>query len=97
MAHLTYTKLTDSEVEAELGQLPGWSVKNGQITRTFEFGNYSAGLAFASAVGHLAEALHHHPDLFIGYRKVRVAMSTHDVGGLSPYDFELARRIEALG
>jgi 4a-hydroxytetrahydrobiopterin dehydratase len=52
---------------------------------------------FACAIGHLAEALNHHPDLLVGYGKVRVVLVTHDAGGgLTEYDFELARRIEKL-
>ncbi|MCH8992880.1 MAG: 4a-hydroxytetrahydrobiopterin dehydratase, partial [Acidobacteria bacterium] len=45
---------------------------------------------------HLADELNHHPDLFIGYQRVRVALSTHDAGGLTAYDFEMARRIQAI-
>lgn len=75
---------------------PGWALENGQITKTFEFPSYLAGVTFVSAIAHLAEAMDHHPDLDLRYRKLRVAINTHDVGGISPLDFELARRIEAL-
>jgi 4a-hydroxytetrahydrobiopterin dehydratase len=95
--HLEYRKLDDGEIAMALGKLPGWTVEHGQLGREFTFESYALALAFASAVGYLAEALNHHPDLTIGYRRVRVAMHTHDVGGLSPYDFALATRIESLG
>jgi 4a-hydroxytetrahydrobiopterin dehydratase len=93
---LAYRKLTPEELESCLATLPGWSVENGQITKQFEFKSYASGLAFACAAGFVADKLDHHPDLYIGYLKVRVSMNTHDVGGLSPYDLELARNIEAI-
>lgn len=96
MSDLAYVKLSDDEVAVRLKDLDGWSVKNGQITRTFTFKTYKDGLVFSAAVGHIADKLNHHPDIVIGYAKVTVSVHTHDVGGLSPYDFELARRIEGL-
>lgn len=89
-------KLSDIEVASELHRQPGWQLENGQITKTFEFESYLAGVVFLCAVAHLAEAMDHHPDLALGYRKLRIAVNTHDVGGISPLDFELARGIEAL-
>lgn len=94
MRTLEYRMLTEAEVQAELSALPKWSVTAGKIERTFAFGNYQDGLVFASMVGYLADQLNHHPDILIGYKKVTVSLSTHDVNGLSPYDFELASRIE---
>jgi 4a-hydroxytetrahydrobiopterin dehydratase len=94
---LAYRKLGDDEVRRGLDSLSGWAENEGQITKTFEFKTYKDGVVFAAAVGHVADALNHHPDIFIGYGKVRISVNTHDVGGLSPYDFELARRTEALG
>lgn len=89
-------KLSDAEIEAGLGSLSGWSLEHGQITKTFEFPSYLAGSTFVSVIAHLAEAMDHHPDLDLRYRKLRVAINTHDVGGISPLDFELARRIESI-
>jgi 4a-hydroxytetrahydrobiopterin dehydratase len=96
MNGLTYTKLSGAEVADHLQFLPGWEVVDGMLTKTFEFKYYAAGITFAAACGHLAERLNHHPDLHVGYGSVRVAVVTHDAGGLTPYDFELARRIEAI-
>ena len=96
MSELSYTKLSDGEVSSRLSDLKDWAVENGQIAKSFSFDAYQKGLVFASAVGFLADALDHHPDILIGYQKVRVAVNTHSVNGLSPYDFELARRIDAL-
>ena len=96
MPELAYTKLDDNKIAEELANYPGWNVENGQLTRNFEFKTYKDGIVFASAVGFVADKLNHHPDILVGYAKVRVAVNTHDVGGISPYDFELARRIEML-
>jgi 4a-hydroxytetrahydrobiopterin dehydratase len=96
MRELAYVKLSDEEVDQELRGLDRWTVENGQIAKTFTFKTYKDGVVFAAAVGYAADKLNHHPDIALGYAKVRIAVNTHDVGGLSPYDFELARRIEAI-
>ena len=89
-------KLSESEIESALAATSGWALEGGQIAKSFEFPSYLAGVTFLSAIAHLAEAMDHHPDLDLRYRKLRVALNTHDVGGISPLDFELARRIEAI-
>lgn len=96
MRELAYVKLSDSDVAEELGRHPGWGLEGGQLAKRFEFKTYKDGIVFASAVGFVADKLNHHPDIFISYGKVRIAVNTHDVGGISPYDFELARRIDAI-
>lgn len=96
MSNLAYVKLTPEDVSSHLQALDGWSVADGTLTKDFAFKTYKDGIVFAGAVGYLADKLNHHPDLAVGYAKVTVAMNTHDVGGLSPYDFELARRIDGL-
>jgi 4a-hydroxytetrahydrobiopterin dehydratase len=96
MAALEYRMLGEEELKAGLEGLSGWTVEGGQITKTFSFEAYKDGLVFATAVGYLADRLNHHPDLRVGYGKVGVSVSTHAVNGLSPFDLELARRIEGL-
>jgi 4a-hydroxytetrahydrobiopterin dehydratase len=93
---LEYRKLDDSEVESAVGNLDGWAIQDGKLAKLFVFETYKDGVVFASAVGFVSDKLNHHPDIAIGYGKVKVAVNTHDVGGLSPYDFELARRIDSL-
>ena len=93
---LEYRLLNDDEIASQLATTPGWSVREGMLTRTFEFSSYKSGVDFAVRVADAADAMDHHPDLTIGYQKVTVAVNTHSVGGLSPYDFELARRVDAL-
>lgn len=96
MTDLAYVKLGDEEISRRLNDLSGWSLVDGQLSKTFEFKTYKDGVVFATAVAYLADNLNHHPDLEIGYGRVAVSVNTHDVGGISPYDFELARRIETL-
>jgi len=96
MANLEYVKLDPALIEAEVNTLNGWLVVDDRLAKSFEFADYLSGVAFASKVGHIAEELNHHPEITLGYRKVFVSVNTHAVGGISPYDFELARRIESL-
>lgn len=93
---LAHIRLDDDQIATALNSLDGWAVEDGNLCKTFAFERYPDGPAFAVKVGEVAEELNHHPDIHIGYRKVRIAVHTHDVGGLSPYDFELARRVDAL-
>lgn len=97
MADLVYRKLSEPEIEAALADRPGWSRAGDGIERRFDFETYQEGLVFAAAVGYVADRLNHHPDLLVGYRKVTVSVTTHAVDGLSPYDFELAGRVDGLG
>ncbi|MCW5937889.1 MAG: 4a-hydroxytetrahydrobiopterin dehydratase [Fimbriimonadaceae bacterium] len=93
---LTYDSLAEPQIAAALGGVPTWTLSEGSLVRLFEFRSYKEALVFAAAVGWVADKLNHHPDILIGYQKVRIATVTHDTGGLTAYDFELARRIDAL-
>lgn len=96
MSDLAYVKLADNDVAERLRSLEGWEVIEGKLSKTFAFKTYKDGVVFASAVGFVADKLNHHPDVLVSYAKVSVSVNTHDVGGISPYDFELARRIDSL-
>lgn len=93
---LAYRKLDESEIKEALASVPDWSIEDGKLTKQFKFETYKDGVVFASAVGFVADKLNHHPDIALGYAKVGISVNTHDVGGISPYDFELARRIDSL-
>jgi 4a-hydroxytetrahydrobiopterin dehydratase len=86
--------LSTTDIEARLKSLPHWRFEGGAIRRTFRTGDFSGALLAANAVGHLAEAAWHHPDLVVAWGKLDVALSTHEAGGVSERDFALARRIE---
>ncbi len=85
--------LTDAEIRSRLAAIPGWELQGREIRRTFQFGDFAAALAFVNRVGALAEAAGHHPDIDIRYSRVTLALTTHDAGGLTARDFELASRI----
>jgi 4a-hydroxytetrahydrobiopterin dehydratase len=89
-------QLTPTEIHAALADLPGWAVLEGLLVKTYEFRSYKDGLIFAVTVGHWADSMSHHPDMLIGYQKVTVSLTTHDLGGIGPLDVDLAREIETL-
>ena len=88
--------LPDTEVEAELGRRTGWERSGDEIVRVYELDSFRAVIALVDAVAQVAEAANHHPDLDIRYNKLRVALSTHDQGGITARDFALADQIDAL-
>ena len=89
-------KLSDEQIAEHLMLVPGWKVLDGKLTKSYEFKSYASGVVFAVAVANAADHMDHHPDLTIGYQRVTVAVNTHDVGGISPFDFELARKVDGL-
>ncbi len=89
-------RLDDDAVTARLSALPGWDRAGDEIVRTFECPDFPAAIAFVVRIGFLAEAKDHHPDLDVRWRRVRVALTTHDLGGLSDWDFELAEAIDGV-
>jgi 4a-hydroxytetrahydrobiopterin dehydratase len=90
-------KLSDEAIEAFLAGHPGWEKAAGPaLTKTFKFDDYAAGIAFAVRLGFAAEARDHHPDIHIGWRRVQVAWSTHDAGGITGLDTEMAERSDVL-
>jgi 4a-hydroxytetrahydrobiopterin dehydratase len=89
-------QLAAQEVASHLGVLPEWRIEEGELTRTFTFQNFPAALAFVNRVGKLAEEAGHHPDIDIRYNRVRLGLITHDSGGLTVKDFELAAVVDRL-
>lgn len=89
----TYNK--DSAV-ALLSTLKDWEFEKNGIQKDFKFKNFSQSLAFIVQVGVLAEKLNHHPELYNVYNKVNIRLTTHDSGGVTDKDFELAKQIESL-
>jgi 4a-hydroxytetrahydrobiopterin dehydratase len=89
--------LPESEIKSRLGSLPGWQIQGGELTRIFTHKDFVAALAFVNKVGELAEKAGHHPDIDIRYNKVRLGLVTHDAGGLTAKDFELAASVDKVG
>ncbi len=88
-------KLTETEIEKALAATPEWSEVSGEIQRTFEFANFREAMRFVNAIAEAAEAAQHHPDIMIRYNRVTLSVSTHDAGGITPKDFDLARQADA--
>jgi 4a-hydroxytetrahydrobiopterin dehydratase len=85
------------EIEARLqDQLPHWTFEGGMIRRTYQTSGWKATLMVVNAVGHLAEAAWHHPDLGVSYASVTVKLVNHAAKGVTEKDFELARKIEEV-
>ncbi len=89
-------KLSEDQIQSELGELGGWELKDGKLHRTFEFADFNAAWGFMSRVALIAESMQHHPEWFNVYNRVTVDLRTHDVDGISDSDFSLARRMNAL-
>ena len=88
--------MSPKEAEKFLQVLPGWNLVDGSISKEYHFETYLAGLSFAHAVGKAAEEKDHHPDILIKWRRVKLTLSTHSVGGLSENDFIIAASSELL-
>jgi 4a-hydroxytetrahydrobiopterin dehydratase len=89
-------KLSDTEIEGRLGQLAGWKREGHEIRKTFQLSSFPMAIAFVTQVGFLAEAAGHHPDIDIRWRNVTLALTTHDAGGLTAKDFDLAGQIDEI-
>jgi 4a-hydroxytetrahydrobiopterin dehydratase len=88
--------LTDAEIAARLAEVPKWTRIGNAITRSWKFEDFAEALEFINKVGALAEAMNHHPDIVNSWNKVTLTLTTHDRGGLTDFDFELAKKIDAL-
>jgi len=88
--------LGKEELREKLNLLPDWTEEQGEIVRRVAFPDFIAAMDFVNAVAAKAEAAGHHPDIDIRYNKVRLALVSHDAGGLTQRDFDLAESIEAL-
>ncbi len=83
-------KLDDSAADAALASLPGWSRTGNAISRRFQFSDFRTAFAFMTASALAAEKLDHHPDWSNSWSRVDVSLSTHDAGGITSLDLELA-------
>ena len=90
------TKLSEADLTRELAATPGWTRTGDKLARTFQFADFVAAFGFMASVALVAERMNHHPEWFNVYRTVKVELSTHDAGGLSALDFELARAMTDL-
>jgi len=89
-------RLDPRQIASELASRPEWSDSGGTIQRTFAFKSFVESMAFVNKVAAAAEAMNHHPDILIRYNKVTMTLSTHDAGGITRKDFELAAKMDAM-
>ncbi|MFE5483191.1 4a-hydroxytetrahydrobiopterin dehydratase [Streptomyces sp. NPDC056527] len=89
--------LSQKEIEDRLRELPGWSLTEDRITRTYRLGDHFAATAMVVHVAQIQQELDHHSDLTLGYNTVAVSVNTHSAGpAVTEKDFELAERVEAI-
>jgi len=89
-------RLSEEEIELTLSQLAGWSIVGGKLHREYRFRDFVEAWGFLSSAALIVQQMDHHPEWFNVYSTVRVDLVTHDAGGISPRDVELARKLEAL-
>jgi 4a-hydroxytetrahydrobiopterin dehydratase len=89
-------KLSDGEISAELSKLPGWKLESGKLQREYQFVDFVAAFGFMTSAAIVAQAMDHHPEWFNVWNKVRIDLTTHDAGGISARDVELAHALETL-
>ncbi len=88
--------LDSSEIEAAVRSLPGWSLEAGRLHRDLRFKSFVEAFGFMTQVALIAEAANHHPDWSNVYNRVRIDLTTHEAGGITERDIELARKIDAI-
>jgi 4a-hydroxytetrahydrobiopterin dehydratase len=89
--------LTPEMVQESLRSLHRWKVEGKEIVRHYEFPDFAAAMVFVKQVAEKAEKAGHHPDIDIRYNKVRLALVSHDKGGLTKRDIAMAQTIDSLG
>ena len=90
------SKLTESEIQSQLRHLPGWTVAAGKLHREYKFADFGKAFEFMRTAVPQIEAMNHHPEWFNVYNRVVVDLTTHDAGGISQKDFELAKAMEEI-
>ncbi len=88
--------LPEQEIASRLAERPGWDHRGDRIVRTFRFGSFAEAFGWMASVAIVADKLDHHPEWRNVYSRVEVELTTHDAGGLSERDFELARAMDEL-
>jgi 4a-hydroxytetrahydrobiopterin dehydratase len=93
---MTFAKATELEIQQALAELESWTVGNGKLHREYKFGDFVAAFGFMAQAALLAERANHHPEWFNVYNRVVVDLTTHEAGGITQRDFDLAREMEQI-
>ena len=88
--------LNDVDVQRAIAALPDWRVEDGKLVREWKFADFSAAFGFLSRVALLAEKSNHHPEIFNSYANVRLELVSHDAGGVTQRDLDMAKAIGEL-
>ena len=89
-------RLSPDELQAELKSLDGWSIKNEKLHKEFEFRDFNQAFGFMSRAAMHCEKMNHHPEWFNVYNKLTVDLTTHDAGGITQNDINLAKILNSL-
>jgi 4a-hydroxytetrahydrobiopterin dehydratase len=89
-------KLSDQQLQQALGTLPNWTLESGALVQQRTFKDFVTAMAFVNDVAQLAESAGHHPDIDIRYNRVRLALVTHDAGGITANDTAMAKKLNDL-
>lgn len=89
-------KLAAEDVETRLTELRGWTAEDDKLRKRFTFADFAESLEFVNRVGVLSETANHHPDIKLGWGYAEIELTTHDRGGITDFDFELAKNIDKL-
>lgn len=89
-------KLDKTEISASLQGINGWKAENDILTKRFEFKNFAEALGFVNRIGDIAEKHDHHPDICFGWGYAEINLTTHDRGGITDFDFAVAKEIEEI-
>lgn len=89
-------KLSENEINEALKAIEGWRYRNNQIEKEFTFDAYMKGIKFVNRLAEKAEEHNHHPDLEVGWCRVKVAFTSHDSGGVTERDLKMAEESEAI-
>ncbi|WP_461829801.1 4a-hydroxytetrahydrobiopterin dehydratase [Aquifex sp.] len=89
-------KLTESQIRERLQELKDWKLEGDYITKELNTKNWKTTIFVVNAIAGLAEAHWHHPDLEVGFKRLKIKLTTHEAGGLTDKDFNLAKDIDEL-
>ncbi len=89
------SRLGAGAIKTRLARLKGWKQAGNSIQKQYTFADFKEAMFFVSGVAAVAEKVGHHPDIAVSYNRVTLSLSTHDAGGLTAKDFDLAKRVES--
>lgn len=96
IAAMSALVLSPNQLDAALGQLEGWNIQNGKLHRQYQFPSFVEAFGFMSSLALVAESMDHHPEWFNVYNRVTIDLTTHDAGGITQKDVDLAKKANEL-